>query len=148
MKNVIISVKSKQNSGNHSDDTIELVTSGYYCSSDGKTTVSYMESELTGLEGTKTTFEIEPNTVTLTRSGTVNSQMVFEEGKHYFFLYDTPFGSTTMGVRTKSLRALFGEHGGNMDICYTVDLENVFLGNNSFHINVREASAVEAADAQ
>jgi len=147
MKDVIISVKGLQNSGGN-DDVIELVTSGRYSSNEQKTTFSYMESELTGLEGTLTTFDIEPNTVTLTRSGAVNSQMVFEEGKHFYFLYDTPYGSTTMGVRTKFIRKGFNEHGGDMEISYTIDLENVYMGHNTFQINVRESKTAEQFPAQ
>ena len=139
MKDVIISVKSTQLTDGESSELAELVTPGSLQSESGKLTLSYMESELTGLEGTKTTFEIEPKVVTLTRSGKVNSQMVFEEGKHYYFLYDTPYGSATMGVRTSMIRKKFDEHGGSMDINYAIDLENIFVGNNSFHIKVREA---------
>ena len=147
-KDVIISVKSSQTAGGETDDIVELVTAGRLRATGEGYTLSYMESELTGLDGTLTTFEILPKAVTLTRQGKVNSQMVFEEGKHYYFLYDTPFGSATMGVNTRSIRKAFDENGGSLDISYAVDIENIFMGDNSFQINVREAGHSQAESAQ
>lgn len=68
--NVIISIQGKQSFEAQDDDTIELVTEG--ClepDGDDGYTLSYQESELTGLEGTLTTFQIERDRVTLLRVG-------------------------------------------------------------------------------
>ena len=92
--NVIISIKGKQSYEDMEDETIELVTEGRLdpVGTEGYT-LSYQESELTGLEGTLTTFQIEPERITLLRIGEVNSQMVFEQGRRHLSLYDTPYGS-------------------------------------------------------
>ena len=93
--NVIISIQGKQSFEAQGDDTIELVTEG--ClepDGDDGYTLSYQESELTGLEGTLTTFQIERDRVTLLRVGEVNSQMVFEEGRRHLSMYDCPWAST------------------------------------------------------
>ena len=89
--NVIISIKGKQSYEDAEDETIELVTEGRLeeDGSDGFT-LSYQESELTGLEGTLTTFQIEKDRITLMRVGEVNSQMVFEEGRRHLSMYNTP----------------------------------------------------------
>ena len=77
-KSVIISIKGKQSYENVEDETIELVTEGLLAKEgEGAYTLSYQESELTGLEGTLTTFQIEDGRITLMRHGEVNSQMVF-----------------------------------------------------------------------
>ncbi len=140
MKDVIISVKGIQSTSDAEDEVTELVTGGEYSNENGEITLSYMESELTGLEGTKTTFKINKDLVTLTREGMYNSQMIFEEGRRHFFLYETPFGATTMGVSAHSIETGLDEHGGDMEISYAVDIENVVMGHNTFHINVREAN--------
>lgn len=137
-KNVIISIKGTQTTDDDSD-VYELVTDGTYSFSDTSYKFTYMESELTGLEGTKTTFQIDNGQVVLTREGAFNSQMVFEKGKKHYFLYDTPYGSTTMGVDTHKFSAGLGEHGGNIELSYAVDLDSVILGKNNFEINIREA---------
>lgn len=110
--NVIISIQGKQSFEAQDDDTIELVTEG--ClepDGDDGYTLSYQESELTGLEGTLTTFQIERDRVTLLRVGEVNSQMVFEEGRRHLSMYDTPYGALSVGINTRKMRARAGRQG-------------------------------------
>ena len=138
MKNVIISIKGLQNSPDSGENAIELVTDGTFSYENGKGSFSYMESELTGLDGTKTTFDIDPMGIIMTREGTMNSQLVFQEGKKHNFLYETPYGATTMGVNTKRVTVDLNEHGGDMEIDYLVDFQHSVVGHNMFKINVRE----------
>ncbi len=137
-KDVIISIKGTQTTEDDSD-AYELVTDGTYSFSDSSCQFTYMESELTGLDGTKTTFQINNDQVMLTREGSFNSQMVFEKGKKHYFLYETPYGSTTMGINTHKFSSGLSENGGNIELSYAVDLDNVILGKNNFEINIREA---------
>ena len=138
IKDVIISITGTQNFSPGDDDTIELVTDGKYSFSDGETTLTYMESELTGLEGTKTSFKVGPMGVVMSREGALNSSMVFEEGRKHFFLYETPYGSATMGVNTSRILTTLGEHGGKMEIDYVVDFDHSVVGRNKFVIDIRE----------
>ena len=66
---MIISIKGVQRYENADPDTMELVTAGRLEREGNSYTLSYQESELTGLEGTLTTFQIEPDRVTLLRVG-------------------------------------------------------------------------------
>ena len=118
-------------------DGVELITSGEYSHQGGKTVFSYMESEVTGMEGTRTTFQVDPKMVTLTREGTMNAQMVFEPGKKHVFLYETPYGATSMGVDTRRLTHGLGANGGDMQIDYIIDVDSVVISENSFIIHVR-----------
>ena len=138
MKDVLISISGTQSSQDGGDEQIELVTDGQYQYGDEESWFTYNESSLTGMEGTKTTFRLEKDRVTLTREGSVNSQMMFQDGKKNVFLYDTPYGAATMGVDTKSLKTHADEHGMKMDIVYSVDVDNIVLGRNVFKINVKE----------
>ena len=138
MKDVIISIKGTQNDPNGVDNVIELETDGVFAFENGEGTLSYMESELTGLEGTKTSFTISPMGVVMTREGSLNSRMVFEKGKKHNFLYETPFGSATMGVNTTHVAVSFDEHGGDMEIDYVVDFQHSVVGHNMFKIKVSE----------
>lgn len=142
-KDVMISIVGTQTFADNDKDVIELVTDGKYLHENGETCFSYMESELTGLAGTKTTFSVRPDAVTLSRVGTLNTTMVFEPGKKHYFLYDTPYGAATMGVSTRSVRHDLGEHGGDMEIEYIIDLEHTTIGRNNFKINVRESGRRE-----
>lgn len=136
--NVIISIKGKQLYAESGPDEMELVTSGTLKrDSQGGFTISYQESELTGLEGTTTAFEIQGPQVILTRKGNVNSQMVFEEGKQHTSLYETPFGELAIGIQTSRLRHSLTERGGLMDIQYSISVDHSVTGRNAFKIRVR-----------
>jgi len=137
-KNVILSITGTQRDEAGNPDSIELVTDGEYWFTDGVARFSYRESSLTGLEGTRTSFAVKPTEVILSREGSVNAQMIFQPGQKHYFLYDTPYGSATMGVDTHSVRSTLGEHGGELQIDYVVDFEHTIVGRNQFKINVRE----------
>lgn len=138
MKNVMISIKGLQLDPDGEENGVEFVTDGLFEFKNGQGCFSYKESELTGMEGTTTSFDISPLSVVMTREGTLSSRMVFEEGRKHNFIYDTPFGATTMGVNTKSIAVNLDEHGGDMEIDYVVDFQQTVIGRNMFKINVKE----------
>ena len=144
MKDVIISITGVQRAEDGERDSIELVTDGKYCFTREETFFSYMESELTGLEGTRTSFSIGPLGVIMSREGNLNTRMVFQEGKKHYFLYETPYGSMTMGVDTHRIKNGLGEHGGDMEIDYVLDFDNAVVGRNKFRIHVREQQEKDA----
>lgn len=142
-KSVIISIKGKQSYENVEDETIELVTEGLLAKEgEGAYTLSYQESELTGLEGTLTTFQIEDGRITLMRHGEVNSQMVFEEGRRHLSMYNTPYGALAVGIKTHSMDCRMDDHGGSIEINYAIEIEHAVAGQNLFRIQVREKPPV------
>ncbi len=145
MKDMIISITGVQQgpSGPHA---MELVTHGQYGVEREKIVLHYDETELTGLEGTRTSFTVRPRLVELQREGEVTAQMTFEEGEKHYFLYETPFGATTMGVNTNRIRCNMGEHGGQMEIDYSVDVDHTIIGRNRFFISVKEPEESHIGD--
>lgn len=142
--NVIISIKGKQLYAESGPDEMELVTSGVL-KRDGRGgyTISYEESELTGLEGTTTKLHIDGRRVTLLREGSINSQMVFEEGRRHLSMYETPYGALSIGVNTKRMRSTLGEAGGDLEIDYAIEIDNLIAGQNLFRMNVRKNPALK-----
>lgn len=139
-KSVIISIRGTQNYEDNEPDCIELVTEGRLGDfGDGGYTLSYQESELTGLGGTLTTFQVESNCITLMRVGEVNSQMVFQLGRRHFSMYDTPYGALSVGVNTKKMKSTLTEKGGDIEIDYAIEIDHALAGENVFRINVRES---------
>ena len=139
-KDVVISIRGMQKYDGADEDSIELVTEGRLTDrgEEGLHLV-YQESELTGMEGTQTSFQIEKNgRVTLVRSGGVNSQMVFEVGKSHLSLYQTPYGDLSIGVRTDKIRNTLEMTGGELEIQYAIEIDQTMAGHNIFHIQVRE----------
>lgn len=139
-KDVIISIRGKQTPPQGEADTIELVTAGKLeLSGEDSITLTYQESEATGLTGTLTTIQVEPSRVTLQRVGAVNSQMIFEEGKKHLSMYDTPYGALAVGINTRKMRSNLKFSGGDILIRYALEIEHGSAGQNEFHIRVRES---------
>lgn len=135
---VLLTIRSEQQFEGMEPDGVELMTEGTLTATgEGGLLLSYQESELTGLEGTTTTFEIRGPRVILSRTGSVNSQMVFEEGKQHTSLYETPFGELAIGVQTSRLRHSLTERGGLVDLRYSISVDHSVTGRNAFKIRVR-----------
>lgn len=141
-ENVIISIKGKQVNDNGPDE-MELVTAGRLICNDKGVLVSYQETELTGLQGTTTMLRIDGPVVTLLREGTVNSQMVFEEGRRHLSMYETPYGSMSVGINTRRVKSTIGEGGGDLEIDYAIEIDNLMVGRNYFSMNVRKDTALK-----
>ena len=140
-KEVIISIKGMQDFEQTGKDSIELVTRGNLGRRSGVLTLSYEESELTGLEGTLTTIQVEPERVTMMRTGQVNTQMVFQEGRRHLSMYNTPYGAMAVGVNTRHLYAELDENGGDLEIEYAIEIDHAIVGRNIFQINVKQADS-------
>lgn len=139
-KDVRISIRGTQKSEGDEPQVIELTTDGkLFRGSDG-ICISYVESELTGLEGVVTTFCVEQERIVLRREGELTSTMVFEEGKKNESLYDMGFGAMLVGVCAKKVRAAMSESGGTMFVDYDVEVEHAPVGTNIYEIEVRAAS--------
>ena len=143
-KSVVISIKGIQKYEDAPTDTIELVTEGTL-TGDGKGyTLTYQESELTGLEGTRTTIRVEQDgeLVTMLRTGQVNAQMVFQVGRRHLAMYNTPYGSMAIGVNTLHLMADVDDDGGEVEIDYAIEIDHAVAGRNLFRIEVKPAQSV------
>ena len=90
------------------------------------------------MDGTRTTIEFTPRSAMLTREGTVNSRMYFVRGQKNTFLYETPYGTATVGLETQRYRSTLSEHGGELEIGYVVDFDHAFVGRNQLKINITE----------
>ena len=134
---VMLSIRGEQYFDDVDPDETELMTEGTMTLKGENIYLSYQESELTGMEGTTTTFSVEGKRVVLSRTGTVNSRMVFEEGAQHTSLYETPFGELTVDIQTSRLIHNLTERGGLMEIKYSIAVEHTVTGRNCFKIRVR-----------
>lgn len=134
---VLLSIRGEQYFDDIEPDATELMTDGTLELTGDGLVLTYRETELTGMEGTTTAFQVQGHRVILTRTGKVNSRMVFEEGRQHTSLYETPFGELTVDIRTSALRHNLTERGGLMEIRYSIAVEHTVTGRNCFKIRVR-----------
>ncbi len=137
-KKVMLSILSQQTVLGEEPETIDLQTEGVLRSyGNGKFTLVYQESELTGLEGTRTTFKIDKNCVSLLREGEVNSELIFQKGQRYQSMYQTQYGALELGISTHRLSVRAGESTGKLDVNYTTELNHVLTGEHDLHVEYR-----------
>ena len=138
-KEVVISIKRMQQYEGALPDAVELVTAGRLARDGTGYTLSYQESELTGLDGTLTTIQVDGEQVTLMRVGEFNSQLVFQEGRRHLSVYNTPYGARSVGVNTRHLLAELSDRGGDIEVDYFIEIDHALAGRNVFRISVKEA---------
>ena len=134
---VVLSIRGRQCYDGQEPDVIELVTDGTMAFTDGGWDISYEETELTGLAGVTTTFRVEPGKVTLSRSGKLRSQMVFQEGVRHESLYQLDFGALLMTVCAKQVFYDIVPDGGTIDLLYAIEIENNAAGIVDYHLDIR-----------
>ncbi|MDR0889188.1 MAG: DUF1934 domain-containing protein [Oscillospiraceae bacterium] len=134
---VMLTIAGTQRCEEDEPQVTKLVTQGTLTRKDGKTYLSYEESEMTGMIGTTTTFCIEEARVTLTREGSLQSQMVFEVGVEDRSLYDMGFGALMIAVCAEHISAQFGDDGGTLHIVYSICIEQESAGTIEYHIEAK-----------
>ena len=134
---VVLSIQGTQRYEDQEPEVIELVTEGTMDFRDGGWDISYEESALTGLEGVTTTFRVEPGTVILTRTGKLNSQMIFRQGERHDSLYQMEFGTLMLTVEAKFLYFDIVPDGGTIDLTYAISIENTEAGVIDYHLDIR-----------
>ena len=135
--NAVLSIRGRQTYAGQEPEVIELVTEGTMVFRNGGWDISYEESALTGLEGVTTTFRVEPGKVTLTRTGKLQSEMIFEEGVPHETLYQMAFGTLMMTVKATFVFYDIVEDGGTIDLSYNLDIENTEAGIIDYHLDIR-----------
>ena len=138
MKKVIITVNGIQITADEPAENMELITEGEYTFAHGSGFFTYEETEITGMAGTTTRFDFSPTEAVITREGSVSSKMLFVEGKKNVFLYNTPYGSMTMGIDTHSIKNKLTAKGGTIDIDYTLSFDRMEVSRNRFSVKIKE----------
>ena len=136
-KTVTLSVRGQQSYADQEPEVIELVTEGTLEALDDGWTLCYEESELTGLAGVNTTFQNQGKTVTLIRSGKLNSQMVFQEGVPHDSLYQMEFGALLLTVCATQVETNLTEDGGTIDLKYSIEVEQNAAGMIEYHLEIK-----------
>ena len=127
-KDVIVSIKGTQFMDmTGTDEPIEVVTNGSYYKKNNKHYVIYDEiiDGVTGIK--KNTLKFDENIFNLTRSGAINTSMVFEENRRNMTNYNTPFGQMTIGIDASNIEVYEDEEQINVNVDYAIDVNYEFL---------------------
>lgn len=135
-RDVVLSIRGRQAYQDQEPETIELVTEGILERQAEGWRISYEESNLTGMQGVTTTFLVEPGKITLDRTGSLNSRMVFQEGVYHESLYQMEFGALMITVCAAKVSYAITEAGGTVDLTYGIDIEQSAAGVIDYHLDI------------
>ena len=133
---VMLNVRGVQNYSDGEPEVIELTTEGTLEKQKEVWEISYEESDLTGLAGVTTTFRVGPRGVVLKRTGAIENQMIFMEGRKHESLYRLDFGALMLTVMATKVESNVTETGGTVDIHYNIEIEDTNAGMVEYHIVV------------
>ncbi len=134
---VMLSICGKQNYIDQEPEVIELVTEGTLENTGSGWEICYEESDLTGLAGAFTSFLVEKEKITLTRTGNLTSQMVFRVGVPHESLYNMGFGVLLITVNATKIRYELSERGGWVDLSYGISIEQAAAGNIDYRLEIQ-----------
>ena len=135
---VVLSIEGKQSYLDQEPEIIELVTEGVMEQNGEVWSLSYEESDLTGLAGVTTTFQLQPGKVILNRTGRLTSQMIFVEGQQHDSLYQMEFGALMLSVKATRVEYDLTQEGGTVDLSYRIEIEQTSAGTIDYHLVIRK----------
>ena len=135
-KSALLTIRGTQTYAEQEPEVIELVTEGTLEQTEKGWKLTYEESDLTGLKGVTTTFQVEPGVITLSRKGPLNSEMVFREGQFHESLYRLEFGALMITVCASKVRYNIDENGGTIDLTYAIEIEQSAAGYIEYHLDI------------
>ena len=137
---VLLNVRGVQNYQEGEPEIIELTTEGTLEKQKEVWEISYEESDLTGLAGVTTAFRVGPRGVVLKRTGKLENQMIFMEGRRHESLYRIDIGALMIAVKATKVRSDVSEAGGTVDIHYNIEIEDTAMGSMEYHLSINPIS--------
>ncbi|MBE6983628.1 MAG: DUF1934 domain-containing protein [Ruminococcaceae bacterium] len=135
-KAILLSLRGQQDYMDQEPEIISFITEGVLENRGDGWSVSYQESGLTGLEGVTTTFYVQNDCVILTRTGKLNSEMIFRPGEPHESLYQMEFGALLITVCATSISWDITEFGGIIDLVYDIAIEQSAIGVVTYHLDI------------
>ena len=124
----------------NAEDTMELTTAATLeLDADGRFSIRYRESELSGMEGTTTTItflDSDRSVLTILREGTVNSALVLEQGRFHSGLYQTPVMPLDITTMTYRLQNEITVAGGTVTADYSLRIGGVTVSRTKLTVQV------------
>ncbi len=136
-RDVLLSIRGTQRDEDGEDQVMELTTAGRLWNDEGVLCLSYVETEMTGMKGVRTTFRVEDGGITMVREGELRSTMVFVEGERSESLYDLGFAALLLRVTARRVRADIREDSGRLELSYSVELERRMVASHNYEIEYR-----------
>lgn len=121
-------------------ERMQIKTVGRYVIDGDRCEISYDESDVTGMEGSVTAISFDTSdsgVVTMSRTGSVSTALVFENGKRHHCVYNTPYMPFEVCVKTLSVNNLIGEDG-HLELDYIVEIRGAKAERTKFSMKIMD----------
>ncbi|HHW94057.1 MAG TPA: DUF1934 domain-containing protein [Clostridiaceae bacterium] len=138
-REAIINLTSSQWADGEQYEPVRLMTHGHfsYRERDKVWNVTYDESDVTGMPVTRTRLSLFPDgRVVLQRTGDVEMEIEFIKGDQRVEQRRTPYGMMKLSVLTHEVRGEMSEDGGNIELGYSLGLDNRHAMSTKLHLEV------------
>lgn len=116
---------------------ITLRTTGTYVERGGARFIAYREYDADNPKITYTSvLKLEPGRLTMMRAGSA-TRLILEEGRRHLCLYDTGFGTLSVGVFTSRLESSLDRRGGRLNVEYTLDIDSNLSSCNEIEVVIK-----------
>ena len=119
-------------------ETIEIHSVGSFRQKDGRVELSYDETEVTGMEGSRTAISFSRESagvVSMIREGAVSTVLIFEEGKRHHCVYHTPIMPFEVCVHTLKVDNRLSEDGV-LHLDYVVEIRGAQAERTKFKMEI------------
>mgnify|MGYP001394872102 CR=1 FL=1 len=125
-KDVLLTISGLQfdalNAEEESNEPIKVVTPATYYQEDGNHYVVYDEVEEGASGVTKNKIKIAPRVLEVTKTGSVNATMIFEEKRKTTTIYETPYGRFMLGITSGRINFTENEEEIHVGLDYILDV--------------------------
>ncbi len=122
------------------EQEIALNTEGFMNLDGDRVELVYEESEITGMEGSRTSVVFDKSSaglVSMLRDGSVSTALVFEKGKRHHCVYNTPIMSFEICVRTLRVENNILD-AGTLKLDYIIEIRGAKAERTKFELEVKE----------
>ena len=138
-KNVVITVRGLQRAVSD-DEPVEVISAGTYLRKADTHYLSYEEADEDG-KITKNRIKITPESIEMTKQGSVTTQMIFTLGLKQYACYATPFGELTLGMTTNYIHVTEEEKELSAALRYDLEINGTHMSECELDIEVKECVA-------
>lgn len=145
MKNtVLVTIRGEQSDGVQTDK-LETIQSGLYRHVGSKDVISYEEMVVDdpgdSTASTRNILKIQPDIVTLSKKGLIQTEMEFVPGQSFHGFYQTPYGVFDMIIQTKKLDIHKEDTRISIYLHYNLELNGEFIAECKLDIIIRNSDS-------
>lgn len=137
-KQVLLSVTGVAQNVGLEDDVVRLITTGYLSGEEDAWRLNYTETQPDTNKADRIMLSMGGGVVTMQRLGDYGASMVFEKGRRFEGVYNTPFGALDMGVYATRVDYSVKGAQGEVALRYQLDLQGQYTAMHELNIKFAE----------